>query len=298
MFTPDLKWVAAGAVLATAGLTSLAGAGLAAANETGIQALSQEQVRQASNILICARTLVQRPGRYGEAGVEAAAESMDQLTRHLDDLDGLRRIHLSCRNSLKTIQKEAPSSMATISPTEILGTEGAGSPYSARVRHMLQVFRSPEAVCTLAGPEVAAALGVGGTLGAHAGLCKSTDGRQTLALGLEAGLLVGAVAAVGLSTQQYSLPPGQLAEASAGAGWGVVLGGGARFGSYEAGVGGAFEVGLGWYRYRSGSVAVQVLPLGTHRKRLVREFLSEGYGEDDDGRSGTSGSVELEQIRP
>jgi|GEM_PF-3428398 len=240
--------------------------------------LSPKQIKRVSDVLICARTLVQKFGETNPEAISLAGSYLEQVAPAAESLEALKEIDASCRESIRDMRAQSRRASAEDSETAVTDLLSA---FSSHVRRTLRTYQSPRGSCTVAGPEVSAALGVGLTAGVLGGVCKNSDGRQAFVLGAEAGILAGVAATVGVSVYEFDMRPGQLAAGIDSSGLGISIGVGARLEQSSSGSAGAVEVGAGYYWYKSASGVLKVLPLGSNRRSMVQSFL----GGQDDGES-------------
>ena len=249
----------------------LVGVGQSQASEALLnpQNLSKKQIERFSDVLICARTLVQKFGKSDPEAIRLAGTYLEQLAPAVDNLDTLKEIHASCRASIQELRARALSGAAEVPDAD----RESLADFSPHVRETLRQYRSPSEVCTVSGPEVSAALGVGVTSGLLGGVCEKSDGRQVLVLGLEAGVLAGLAATVGASIYEFEMDPDDLAVGWSSEGVGIAVGIGIRLGSSAFGGSGTLEVGAGIYWYKTAAGVLKVLPLGSNRKYMVYLFF-------------------------
>ena len=261
-----------------AGVGVLGGQAQASQSLPRFESLSPKQIKRVSDVLICARTLVQQFGETSHEAVRMAGAHLEQVAPAVQDLGALQEIHDSCRESIRDMRAQSRSASAKGSEA---ATTDSLAEFSPHVRGTLRVYQAPEGRCTVAGPEVSAALGVGATAGVLGGMCKNSDGKQVFVLGLEAGFLTGLAATVGASVYEFEMKPDHLATGLNSGGPGFAFGVGARLGKSSSGSAGAVEVGAGYYWYQTASGVLKVFPLGSNRKSMVQSFL----GERDDEES-------------
>jgi hypothetical protein len=250
---------------------------------------SRKERRVLLRTLECARELVQHsqdpfPGLY--LGMEVLMEARASVY----DVSALRQILKHC-SLLKADLAAGSPTLDGVSREELrLRFGGALGSISEPifedapigVRKVIQSFRiepsnylGVSVRCKLVGPEVIAGFGLALSAGVEAGLCKSSDYRQWLAVGGSVGAGLGLGGAIGIHQEDDTFAD---ATAYAEAEW--------AFGGF-IGIGNllvidfdfqedesVLGVGLGFFGLARVSGLTKVIPLGFRREELLRDFLN------------------------
>ena len=254
--------------------------------------LTSSQKRGAMQVIRCARQLAQNGGVF--PGGMLAAEALQRLVDNQNDSSRIREIVEDCKARSRSLfsgkmeqddpgfarQRERYAEWLTLEDFPF-GTDATSSPIHGRVSHMVSDFldvmrdggRNWD--CTMVGPEVIAALGVGVEAGVSGGMCTSRDGRRWLALGgsIGGGFGVGAIAGVHRSSP-YFKGAGEVDAVSTynlAAGVAIGLSGDNAPADPDSATVGA---GLGIFVGKRLDGTVRVLPLGDARRQMITSLLN------------------------
>ncbi len=156
------------------------------------------------------------------------------------------------------------------------------------VQNLIEDFQLDEfgrswSECFLLGPEVIAGLGIALSAGVNAGLCVQRDWRRWIAIGAQVGLGLGLGGAIGVHVEREVFKGGADVDYELVNGGFVLIGGLDGVEWDDEGSDPTFGAGLGAFVLGRMTGHTTLVPIGTHRRKILAEFMS------DDSRNVRSG---------